>query len=158
MCDCSSHIYSDKSKTSLKESAFQYFPLHVPLLNFSHEYRRECIINGSTFLAFLPISLYKITDGVTSSAKVDRSQRLRLIHLAMDVVLKELHEVDYSGFGCEESERIRRRCHPYLVSYCPDLPECKDMSSIRNENRGERNCHRCLAQTGHFNHLATEAC
>ena len=33
-------LYSDKFKTSLKESAFQFYPLHITLLNFSKAYGR----------------------------------------------------------------------------------------------------------------------
>lgn len=144
-------IYSDKSKTSLKESAFLFYPLHITLLNFSEEHRRKCIVNGSTFLAFLPVSFYKVREGVKYPAKIDRPQKLRLLHMAVDVVLQDLRKYGFTGFTCTDTEGVKRRCHPCLVSYCSDLPEAKDMTSIRNGNSSERNCHRCLAVTKDFN-------
>ena len=144
-------VYSDKSKTSLKESAFQLYPLHATLLNFHEEYRRKCIVNGSTFLVFLPISFYSIIDGIKQPAKVDRAQKLCLLHQAMDVALNEIRELGYPGFTCRDNQATMRRCHPCLVSYCCDLPEAKDLTSIRNGNSSEKNCHRCLAESKQFN-------
>ena len=146
-------VYSDKSKTSLKESGFQFYPLHVTLLNFSEEYKRDCIVSGATFLAFLPVLFYRDVDGHIMEENVDRPQKLRLLHLAMDIVLTDICNLGYCGFSCKDSEGRRRRCHPCVVSYCCDLPESKDMSSVKNGNSSERNCHRCLAQTNHFNVL-----
>ena len=144
-------IYSDKSRTSLKESAFQFYPIHITLLNFHDDYRRKCIVNGSTFLAFLPVTFYKIENGIKIPTDVDRTQKLRLLHLAIDFALQYVRELGYTGFSCRDKTGLRRRCHPCLVSYCSDLPEAKDLSSVRNGNSSERNCHRCLAESKQFN-------
>ena len=36
-------------------------------------------------------------------------------------------------------------------SSCCDLPEAKDLTSVKNENSSLRNCHRCMARTDTFN-------
>ena len=143
-------LYSDKTCTSLKASALQFYPLHITLLNFSEDHRRKCISNGETNIAFLPVSFYRIAEGVRVKQSINRSQRLRMLHLSISFVLKELRTTAYKGFSCLDRQRTSRVCHPCLVSYCCDLPEGKDLTSVRNGNSSNRNCHRCQVLTNDF--------
>lgn len=147
-------IYSDKSQNSLKSSSFQFYPLHITLLNFSDEYRKKCIVAGKTFVAFLPVSFFRNQEGNNYNMErrtFGRKQRLRMLHLAIDYILDELKTVAFCGFRCLDKLQIHRRCHPCIASYCCDLPESKDLISVRNGNQGTRNCHRCKAKTADFN-------
>lgn len=144
-------LYSDKSRTTLKESAFQFYPFHVTLLNFSDNYRRQCILNGLSLVAFLPVSFYRNINGERVKSGINRLERLNMLHLSIRYILSELKEVAYRGFSCEDKEGSTRVCHPCIGSYCCDLPESKDLSSVKNGNSSMRNCHRCMARTNTFN-------
>ena len=151
-------LYSDKSQNSLKSSSFQFYPIHITLLNFSEEHRRESIVQGKTFLAFLPVEFFAYIDEDNceiQEGKFGRSERIRLVHLAITLVLNDLRKAAYSGFKCRDQEGSARRCHPCIVSYCCDMPESKDLSSIRHGNQGIRNCHRYMAETEKFNTYTT---
>ena len=71
--------------------------------------------------------------------------------MAVDVSPQDLRKFGSTGFTCTDTEGVKRRCHPSLVSSCSVRPEAKDMTFIRNGNSRERNCHRCLAVTKDFN-------
>ena len=144
-------LYSDKSKTSLKESAFQFYPLHLALLNFSNEYRRECVVNGRTFVAFLPLTFENDESMSETGKALTRDVRMMLTQEAINCVMAELASVSLEGFLCVDSDGMKRRRHSFLSSYCCDLPEAKDMTSVKNGNSSLRNCHRCMAETKEFN-------
>lgn len=144
-------LYSDKSRTTLKESAFQFYPFHITLLNFCDEYRRQCIINGLSLVAFLPVTYYRRFNGERIKSGLDRLERLKMLHLSINCILSDLKEVAYRGFTCMDKENIPRVCHPCIGSYCCDLPEGKDLTSVKNGNHSLRNCHRCMARTETFN-------
>ena len=86
-------LYSDKSQNSLKASSFQFYPLNITLLNFSDEHRKKCIVEGKTFRAFLPVHFFTNPDDHLSAndeRKFGRIQRLRLLHISIDLVLANL--------------------------------------------------------------------
>ena len=144
-------IYSDKSRTTLKESGFQFHPVHINLLNFSEEHRRNCIVNGLTFVGFLPVNFYQQDGNNWVHTGISREIKLKVIHEALSLVLNAIKEVGLEGFSCLDKENKKRRCHPCIALYTCDLPEGKDMTSVRNGNSSQRNCHRCLAKTSDFN-------
>lgn len=143
-------LYSDKSKTSLSDNAFTFYPIHATLLNFSEEYRRHLISSGQTFLAFLPVKFYKQVGNQWVETKLSRDERMLVLHYAIDLSLEELKRKAFSGFLCVDKERNRKYCHVCLAAYCCDLPEAKDLLMVRNGNLSTRNCHRCLAYTKDF--------
>ena len=144
-------IYTDKSKTTLKSSGFQFYPVHINLLNYSEEHRRRCIVNGLTFTAFLPVKFYTKDGNNWVQTGVSRELKLAILHKALSYILQEIKDVAYKGFSCNDIEYKKRRCHPCVALYTCDLPEGKDMTSIKNGNSSKRNCHRCLAETSDFN-------
>lgn len=144
-------LFSDKSRTTLKEAAFQFYPFHVTLLNFNDDYRRQCILNGLSLVAFLPVTFYRTIDGERIKSGLSRLERLKMLHLSIDHVLSELKDVAYKGFTCVDKNSTLLVCHPCLGSYCCDLPEGKDLTSVKNGNSSLRNCHRCIAKTDNFN-------
>ena len=144
-------LYSDKSRTTLKESAFQFYPFHVTLLNFSDEYKRQCILSGLSLVAFLPVSFYRLIKGERSKLGITRLEKLKMLHLSISYILSELKEVAHRGFLCQDGNETQRVCHPCVGSYCCDLPEAKDLTSVKNGNSSLRNCHRCMARTDTFN-------
>lgn len=148
-------LYSDKSQTSLKESSFQFYPIHLALLNYSEEYRRQCIVKGMTTVAFLPVKFYSIKENNKVEMNISRSKSLEILHRNISIVLKEIKISGLEGFKCKDMEGNLRRCHPCIASYCCDLPESKDILPIKNGNSGRRNCHRCTAETMNFNKFTT---
>ena len=149
-------LYSDKSRTTLKESAFQFYPFHATFLNFSDSYRRHCIIKGLTLIAFLPVNFYRRIDGERIKMGLNRLERLKMLHLSLERILLELKEQAYVGFSCFDRKKNARICHPCIGGYCCDLPEGKDLTSVKNGNSSSRNCHRCLARTDTFNTYTTD--
>ena len=149
-------LYSDKSTTSLKEPGFQFHPLHIVFLNFSEAYRRNCIVSGQTTLAFLPVKYYILEHGDKIEKGVSRAQKLRMIHHCISIALKELKEHGLGGVSCQDNHGTKWKCHLCISSYCCDLPESKDLTSVKNGNSSMRNCHRCLAKTENFNRYTTE--
>ena len=81
---------------------------------------------------------------------VDRLVRLKLLLLSISFILSDLKSTAYEGFSCLDKDGRIRICHPCLVSYSCDLPEGKDLTSVRNGSNSKRNCHRCLALTTDF--------
>ena len=148
-------LYSDKSRTTLKESAFQFYPFHATLLNFSDSYRRQCIIKGLTLIAFLPVNFYRRIDGERIKMGLNRLERLKMLYLSLERILLESKEQTYVGFSCFDRNDNARICHPCIGGYCCDLPEGKELTSVKNGNSSFRNCHRCLARTDTFNTYTT---
>lgn len=144
-------LYSDKSSTSLKQSSFQFYPMHVTLLNFSEQYRRKCIVHGMSVVAFLPVKFFSNDNGSLIEKNLSRHHYLVMLRKCMEIVLSELNEFGFPGFECRDLEGTRRRCHPAIASYCCDLPECHDIVPVKNGNSSTRNCHRCNALTDQFN-------
>ena len=150
-------LYSDKSRTSLKESSFQFYPLHVNMLNFSEQYRRHCIVEGMTVVAFLPIKFYSCGASDQFEINLPRPKYLHMLHKSISIVLDELKTFGLEGFACRDKDGINRVCHPVISSYCSDLPECKDILPVKNGNSSKRNCHRCMVDTQKFNEFTTAA-
>lgn len=144
-------LYSDKSQTSLKESSFQFYPMHMTLLNFSEQDRRQNIVSGRTTIAFLPVKINRIENGKKVEVNPSRVEYLKLLHRSIDAVLEELKKAALEGFRCVDADGTIRRCHPCIASYVCDIPESKDIAPVRNGNSGTRNCHRCTAETNRFN-------
>ena len=86
-------LYSDKSRTTLKESACQFYSFHVTLLIFCEEYRRQCILNGLSLVAFLPVSFFRYLNGERIETGLTRSKRLEMLHLSITHVLSELNNI-----------------------------------------------------------------
>ena len=144
-------LYSDKSRTSLKESSFQFYPIHINLLNFAEQHRRKCIVEGKTVLAFLPVKFFAHGRSEHFEINLGRRTYLSMLHKCMALALNEVKSSGLEGFPCEDNDGVLRRCHPVIASYCSDLPECKDILPVKNGNSSKRNCHRCLAETKSFN-------
>ena len=144
-------LYSDKSSTTLKQSSFQFYPMHATMLNFSEQYRRHCIVHGMSVVAFLPVKFFSNENGNLIEKNLSRAHYLSMLRRCMELVLRELKEVGFPGFQCRDLEGTPRICHPVIASYCCDLPECHDILPIKNGNSSKRNCHRCNAFTQEFN-------
>ena len=144
-------LYSDKHKSSLKDSAFQFYSFDVTLLNFCESCRRKYIQSGSTNIAFLPVQYYKYVNGQKVVQAVNRLARLKMLHISISFILSDLRSTAYEGFSCSDKDGRIRICHPCLVRYSCNLTEGKDLTSVRNGNNSKRNCHRCLALTTDFN-------
>lgn len=149
-------LYSDKSQTSLKASSLHFYPLHATLHNFTAEARHSHITSGRSILAFLPVHFRNVSSsadidrGVHKSKfyEVSRSDRIRSTHLCIETALAPLSDVAEGGFLCPDSSGIRWRCHVAIGSYCADIPEAKDLLSVRYGNITPRPCPRCFVKKG----------
>ena len=149
--------YSAKSRTSLKKSSFQFYPLHVTVLHFPEQYRRHCIGEGMTVVAFIPIKFYSYGGSNQFEINLSRPKYLHMLHKSISIVLDELKTFGLEGFACRDKDGMNRVCHPVMSSYCSDLPECKDILPVKNGNCSKRNCHRCMVDTQKFNEFTTAA-
>ena len=70
-------LYSDKSKMTLKASAFQFYPLHVTFLNFTDGLKRKCTTDGLTLIGFLPMTFFRVQNGQRIQIGIDRMERLK---------------------------------------------------------------------------------
>ena len=125
--------------------------MHINLLNFSQEHQRYCIINGLTFAAFLPVNFYTQHGCNLVQTAVSREKKLKMLHDALSYVLNEIKEVALEGFSCLDANHKKRRCHSCIALYTCDLPEGKDMTSVKNAHSSNRNRHRCVAKASDFN-------
>ena len=135
-------LYSDKSSTSLACSAMTFYPLHLTLLNFSHDLRRRLIQRGDTKVAFLPVYISSTNDRIIP----DRPLKMKILHKALERSLKSIVEAAWTGFDFEDGESIPRRCFPCLGNYISDIPEGKDLTSTLHGNVTNFPCPRCLVE------------
>ena len=98
-------------------------------------------MNGNTVVGFLPVSYHVIENGSKIERGITRSQCLKMLHLCILQITDALMKKSYQGFACIDNNGVTRKCHPCLASYCCDLPEGKDLSSVRNGNSSTKNCH-----------------
>ena len=122
-------------------------------MNFSKEYRPQCIVRSKSFVAFLPFNYFTDGEGPRNEriGGFNRIQKLSILHLSISTALTELKEISYSGLSCRDLEGNHKVYHPCIASYCSDMPEAKDPTSVRSGNRSLRNCHRCLEESKRFN-------
>lgn len=150
-------LYSDKSRTSLKESSFQFYPMHVNLLNFSEQYRRYCIVEGMTVVAFLPVKFYAYGKSDQFEINLARPKYLGMLQKCIALILGELKTFGLEGFPCMDKDGVHRVCHPVIANYCCDMPECKDILPVKNGNTSNRNCPRCIVSSKKFNEFTAAA-
>ncbi len=93
---------------------------------------------------------------LTSSAS-GRQLKILLIHNAMLQLLEPLLHNFRTGFETQISPNITWNCFPFLVSYCCDIPEAKDISAIRHNMNTNCPCHRCLATFADISNLKTSS-
>lgn len=143
-------LFSDKSQTSLKAGALSFYPLHVTLVNFLEDWRRQHICEGRTVTAYLPVGFLtqEKLDISTGSGKrkkrVTRLELLRALHECVEFVLKPLSSKALTGASFTTSDLLHYRVHFMLSSYIADLPEAEDMCSVKRGSRTFSPCHRCL--------------
>lgn len=154
-------LYTDKSSTSLKQSSVTSYPLHITFSNFSDDFRRQCISQDLTVVAYLPTSIEEVfsdavLDPMPSMAHASlRDSRMALLHDAIASIIEPLNAAVLPGFHVTTGDGKRRVCHPVLASYCADIPEAKDLLSISHGVLTCRHCHRCLVKK---EHLANPVC
>ena len=81
--------------------------------------------------------------GLTSSNS-GRQVKILLIHNCMKEILKPLMQTVVSGFPIHKATDICWTCFPFLVSFCCDIPEAKDIAAILHNLNTRCPCHRCL--------------
>lgn len=168
-------FFSDKTATTLTSSAFVAYPLHAVFLNTSPEHREWLINNGYTIIGFLPVSTSDSNteqndmdstakdslDGDSNVEPLDdevrltstsngREQNMLVLHNALKTALKSLEDVAPTGFLVSSRSSGTWRCFPALVSYCADIPEAKNLTTVKHGLAVTRPCHRCLGTLSDF--------
>lgn len=158
-------LYSDKSQTSMKSSAFSLYPFHATLLNLTEDARREQIVSGRSVVAYLPVSLggSQASRNCIDSMSRDeyRSVYRQVVHAAIDRALCPLREKCYPGMECTDKSGFRYRLHPVIGSYCADIPEAHLVLSTRFGNKTARPCHRCYVSrddVGQYSNATRRCC
>lgn len=59
---CAVQRLSDTSVTALEAAAFEFYPIHLMLLNFTKEWKRHHVQHGHKFVAYLPIQYDSTSD------------------------------------------------------------------------------------------------
>lgn len=143
-------LYTDKTQTSLKNTAMTFYPLHVTFLNFSEQMRREIIVSGSSIVAFLPSTSVSIAVTETTGVNIaqtkllSRQDRLKLLHSAISFAVDPLLNLGFKGFASITKDGKQYNCHPILSSYIADIPEAKDIMSVKQGVKTSYPCFRCL--------------
>lgn len=168
-------LFSDKTATTLTTSAFVAYPLHEVLLNTTAEKREWLINNGYTIIGFLPVSISDfdiaqkdmentvselvdaechikpLDDDVRlTSTSEGREQNMLVLHSALRKAFQALEDVCTTGFIVRSTTCGTWRCFPAVVSYCSDIPEAKNLTTVRHGLTVTRPCHRCLATLSDF--------
>ena len=135
-------MYSDKTQTSLKSSSTSLYPLHLTLLKFQEEDPRNIIASGSFIIAFLPVEYLNLVEASSDKTfVVSRLEKMKLLHAAIEDVLKPLKMTAVKGFPCENGEK-KQHFHFIIANCCCDIPEARDILGLKLGIRGRYGCHR----------------
>lgn len=145
-------VYNDKSETYLKSKSLTFYLIHVPLLNSKESRRREQITSGKSTIAYLSkISNYlEKHRGISQKSlnlKFCKSGKLRALQAFVDFPLSALMSLLFNGFSVCTAHNRSFACLPGLTPFVADVPEIKDMHSVKHGVRTDRRpCMRCLVQ------------
>lgn len=144
-------VYSDKTATTLKENPTVAYLVQNMLMNWGKEYRRFLIGQGHTLVGILPVfaserienryindatdvyyldereRIILVNDKPHQTAeRYCRDSKLEILYDALQRILEPLSKVIKCGFEVHSNDKLRK-CHPFVVSYCCNLPESKNM-------------------------------
>lgn len=168
-------LFSDKTFATLKAGSFSAYALHICFLNVSRKARQFLIDNGYTLLGFLPTksqneksneATYEFTlenvefepledELKTMSDRDGRSKNMEILHEAMAQAIEPIAKLHLEGFTIITKE-CTWICHPILFSYCCDIPEAKDIFSIRHGINTNRPCVNCLCTSDKMKKLEVD--
>ena len=175
-------IYTDKTVTTLKANALVAYPIHIVFANATVKFRRFLIDNGHTIVGFLPVEFRTFVDSWFDIDKMDvvdelevvnnthvpvedfvphtsssrgRVAKLETLHKVMLLIFKPLLNARLKGFEAFFGNVDRWNIFPILVSYCCDIPECKDMSAVKHGLSCQMPCVRCMIPSDQFSQLTT---
>lgn len=146
-------LYSDKSSVTLKARGFQFYPVHLVLLNQSEDLRRKMITSGCSIVGYLPVSFQVGDHAETDSHKTVRKQVILSLHEGMRKLLEPLNLCAEKGIECNDADGTPRTCHVALGAYCSDIPEAKDMTGVLHGSSTASTCFRCLAPTTNMKYI-----
>ncbi len=139
-------LYSDKSHSTLRALSFTFYPVHAVLLNFKESVRRRLIVSGKTIVGYLPTKFLSCSSNNSHQSYIglSRSFRIRLLHLGITKIIQPLHDSFFKGFDVETKDSVTLKLHSTPANYVADVPEAKDMTAVRHNTTGTRNCYRCV--------------
>ena len=91
-------IYSDKSNTTMKSSAFTLYPVHVAVVNFNENMWRHMIVHGWIILGYLPCTFFPFAEHMPSDVfpcGISREVRINMLHKCMESLFADLNDVFY---------------------------------------------------------------
>lgn len=143
-------MYSDKSSVTLKARGFQFYPVHLVLLNLSENLRRSMITSGASIVGYLPVS-FQLSEPRGKPNTKFRKQVILSVHEALQTIFHPLIISSEKGITGVDSQGISRTCHLAIGAYCADIPEAKDMTGVLHGSSTASPCFRCLAPTSEMN-------
>ena len=144
-------VYSDKSAVTLKARGFQFYPVHLVLLNLSEGKRRRMITSGASIVGYLPVSFEVGEQCKGIIVKTLRKHILLSIHQAIKSIFEPLSISAKERIACVDQEGNARTCHLAIGAYCSDMPEAEDMTGVQHGSFSASTCVRCLARTEDMN-------
>ena len=178
-------VFTDKTASSLSSTAFTAYPIHVVVLNTTPERREWLINNGLTIVGFLPASTVAtedidyetdvddelrhddeslsstripLDDHVELTSDTDgRESSMRVLHSCISYCLSKLESISVTGQNIVFPGIGSWNWFPLLCSYCCDIPEAKNIFTVKHGNKCTMPCIRCTAPQTTFNTYSKES-
>lgn len=119
-----------------KPSGVVAYPIHVTLLYFTSLFRSRCITSGVSIVGYVPLAVEECSSEldiytilVTSNAG-GRTVRMYILHKEMAIVLAALMKNPLNDILYKDKNGQHHLLHPLLTSYCCDISEAKEMTSV----------------------------
>lgn len=123
--------------------------LHVTLLNFLERSHGSDIIENRTVCEYLLVcyGAPHTGDAGCSSPQHKPSTRidiLKTVHESIAFSFVDTKRIALVGFPCKAADDHCTWFHLMIASYGTDIPEYKDLLSVKLRNRPASPCHNCL--------------
>lgn len=128
-------MYSDRSKTTIKVSRLNLYPLHINVRIFIESMQDMMCSHTHILLAFLPVEfINKINVTYVENNMLPQLDSLKKVHPVIAQLLKPLPKKAVRGIQCPTKEQKPVRLHFVLGSYSADIPEQKEMIGVEPQN------------------------
>lgn len=128
-------LFCNKSQISLMATLFFFSPLHATLLNVQDKDCNSLMVSGKSVVVYLPSKFCEWPSDIekqsSSKEKHYRTDRITVLHDSVKSALRRLNEVSVCGFKCRTTDEISFKDDYILCSYVTDLPETKDLLSLK---------------------------
>ena len=170
-------IFTDKTASSLSSSAYTSYPIHCTVLNVTPERREWLINNGLIIIGFLPAAIGKSADDNSyepnfpsdsdegcpspniiqleddvhdTSSTHGREANMIVLQHALKTFMEPLENIATTGHTIKMQDSSLWNWFPLLTSYCCDIPEAKNVFTIKHGTSSPMPCVRCTSPQSNF--------